>query len=243
MQKKSDPADMLERSEPQIPRSLVAVVLSVTVTIGAVALFIPAIRDRSYSSGYDAGYDKGYDAAYRVGYAEGHDEGYDKGLFFGNNPEGKTRAELAMEYARIKYGSVSDSAQPKEIQFTNGQIIVHPKDQRLCPLSVEVTGNNAYYVYLDSVRSPNNDMAFMVSANGTVEVDVPIGEYEIYYAVGTSWYGKSLLFGDDTAYYKCDDTFSFYDDGKYYQGWTLELYLQPNGNLDTTIIDASGFPK
>lgn len=242
MKGKGEPADLLERPEPKIPRSLIAAVLSITVTIGVVALLIPTIRDSAYSSGYDAGYDKGYDAAYRVGRAEGYDEGYDKGLFFGNNPEGKTRAELAMEYLRIKYGSVSDSAKPKEVPFKNGEIIVQPKDQRLCPLSVEVTGNNAYYVYLDSMRSTGNDMAFMVSPECTVEVDVPIGEYEIYYAAGTSWYGQDLLFGEDTAYYKCDGTFDFYDDGTYYQGWTLELYLQPNGNLDTDIIGASEFP-
>lgn len=59
---------------------------------------------------------------------------------------------------------------------------------------------------------------------------------------GDVWYGPEYLFGEDTRRYQCEGTFRFYDDGEYYQGWTLELYLQDNGNMDSDPIDASDWP-
>ena len=80
------------------------------------------------------------------------------------------------------------------------------------------------------------------AAGESAEILVPLGKYLIYYATGNTWYGKKSLFGDDTSYYQCDGTFDFYADGDYYMGYTLELYPQIDGNLETSPIPATDFP-
>lgn len=149
-------------------------------------------------------------------------------------------------YDSIDTGS-SDSAVNSEssltpVSFSNGEIIQYPQSEQLCPLTVEVTDENSYYIFLDSTTTQYNDMAFMVSPSSSAEVLVPLGTYEIYYASGETWYGEEVLFGSSTSYNKCEGTFDFYDDGEYYQGWTLELYMQDEGNMDTEIISAEDFP-
>lgn len=86
-------------------------------------------------------------------------------------------------------------------------------------------------------------MAFYVQGGTSIDIDVPLGEYEIYYATGYTWYGLDNLFGSDTTYYKCEDTFPFTYLSNTYNGWTLTLYAVSNGNMDTERIDASDFPK
>lgn len=130
---------------------------------------------------------------------------------------------------------------PRIVSIANGEIVKHPYKAALAPLTVSTRGDDSYYIYLKQISS-GASMSFFVRGGKSAEVEVPLGEYEIYYAVGKYWYGSQYLFGDDTAYYKCDDTFLFYEDGDYYQGWTLELYAQPNGNLDTDHISAVDFP-
>ena len=125
----------------------------------------------------------------------------------------------------------------------NGQIIEAPLSEGLAPLGVTTpTGKNCY-VYLSSLEgSSYKNTGFYVEADQFAEVLVPLGLYEIYYATGDVWYGPDYLFGEDTRRYQCEGTFRFYDDGEYYQGWTLELYLQDNGNMDSDPIDASDWP-
>lgn len=139
-----------------------------------------------------------------------------------------------------RYDDTEDFLSP--VSYRNGELIKHPSEECLCPLGVEVRGNKAYYVVLNSLDYYSCDMSFMVAPNSYAEVEVPLGEYEIFYATGETWYGPDLKFGPDTQYYQCDDTLRFYKDGKYYQGYTLELYLQNNGNLETDQISAANFP-
>ena len=128
------------------------------------------------------------------------------------------------------------------VTYGNGQVVVFPSGERLCPLGIDVRGDQAYYVYLDSLDSSVSDMSFMVSPGNSVEVMVPIGEYEVYYATGKTWYGQEYKFGPETQYYQCDQALRFYKDNQYYRGYTLKLYQQSNGNLETDKISAANFP-
>lgn len=142
----------------------------------------------------------------------------------------------------------SDKYQIKELPrapvfVRSGELIKEPSGEMLAPLSISTRGDSSYYVYLKPIAPPfGNSMSFFVHGGSGAEVSVPLGEYEIYYAVGEIWYGTEYMFGDDTTYVKCEGTFDFYEDGSYYQGWTLELYAQTNGNMDTDIISAEDFP-
>lgn len=151
---------------------------------------------------------------------------------------------------------------PTPASAYNGEIFIVPSYESLCPLTVSVQGDQAYYVFLDYLYAPSysavdrhledeinyssvieNDLAFYISPGSTVEIDVPIGVYRLYYATGETWYGKALLFGEYTATYTSDDLLEFYADDSYYNGVTLELWRQSGGNFDTKSISYDDFPS
>lgn len=74
-----------------------------------------------------------------------------------------------------------------------------------------------------------------------MEIDVPLGEYEMRYATGTIWYGEADLFGSKTTYSKAEEFFEFTQEGDYVYGYTVELYHQSSGNLETNNINESEF--
>jgi hypothetical protein len=126
------------------------------------------------------------------------------------------------------------------VPYYNGEVVRKPNSNsvRRCPLSIEVKGDDAYYIHLKALHFSMDTMGFMVAPGSSVELDVPTGRYEIYYATGKTWYGIVQKFGAETAYYKCEGTFQFTESS----GWALELYEQVNGNLDTDKISANDFP-
>ena len=66
---------------------------------------------------------------------------------------------------------------------------------------------------------------------------VPLGTFFLKYATGQSWCSESELFGETTATNKTDDSFTFEE----HTHWTVELILQPNGNLGTHSIPRAQF--
>lgn len=136
------------------------------------------------------------------------------------------------------------------VSVNNGQLICTPSEECLAPFSVTAPKDSACYVYMKCINSASSNAwatydshtSFYLSPGSSFSLDVPLGTYEIYYACGVDWYGARFLFGVDTTYSKCEGTFRFYDDGTYYQGWTLELYEQVNGNMDTEEISFADFP-
>jgi len=85
-------------------------------------------------------------------------------------------------------------------------------------------------------------MGFYVKAGKTVEVDVPVGVYQLYYAYGKTWYGKEKRFGPDTVFCTSDEYLDFYTDDSTTYGHTLSLILQTYGNFDSRNIKEADFP-
>lgn len=113
--------------------------------------------------------------------------------------------------------------------------------ERVAPLTVKTSGNDAYYVKLVSLDNPTYYLTFFIRPGDTVEYLAPLGDFELRYASGTTWYGAEDLFGSNTAYTKSENVFSFTFDGTYYNGYTVTLYPVENGNMQTEEIDASEF--
>lgn len=133
----------------------------------------------------------------------------------------------------------------------------------IAPLTVETAWTGGYYVVVDPIRLDwtyefegsrtdylnyqtelaKSKICFYARAESVVDLLVPLGEYRIYYATGDTWYGEDLLFGPDTQYYRCDETFLFSLNPEEPWGWTLTLKTVANGNLDTTPILEQDFPK
>lgn len=137
----------------------------------------------------------------------------------------------------------------------------------VAPLTIDTSGEDGYYFVLDPIQfdldesqysdeftfefesyraqhyADISELRFYVRGGNSVELLVPLGTYELYYATGSVWYGEENLFGRNTTYQKCDDTFEFTKDSSGYNGWTLTLYPVENGNMDTDIINEEDFPK
>ena len=113
----------------------------------------------------------------------------------------------------------------------NGAIIIPSTMELLAPLTIETSGDDAYYIKLVNTINHLSGLAFFVRPGQTVEINAPLGEYDLYYATGQKWYGKEDVFGPDTQFYKANDTLYFYYDDGYYNGYTISLYDVPGGNL------------
>ena len=143
----------------------------------------------------------------------------------------------------------------RPVSIENGHILRTPSYKCVCPFTVSVSGTNGYYVYLEYLFTPpqstverehtvgsENDIAFYVSPGSSVDINVPIGVYKLYYASGETWYGPKYKFGDETHYFSSNDLLEFYADSEYYNGVTLELWAQVGGNYNTETIDEKDFP-
>lgn len=128
------------------------------------------------------------------------------------------------------------------VPIHNGEIIIEPSEEGLAPLTIETRGTEKYYVPLKPLGYEGSEMSFYVIGGQTAEVLVPLGYYELYYATGNTWYGLENLFGSKTERFKCDDTFDFYEEDNYYQGWTVTLYKVSNGNMSTKAVSEEDFP-
>lgn len=147
------------------------------------------------------------------------------------------------------------TAEPLSLPY-NGQEFLSPGYTRVCPLTITASTDSSYYIYLQYRREPTEsydsrhvsgygegeDLSFFIRAGETVELDVPVGVYRLYYATGDTWYGTEHKFGPRTAYFTSDDLLHFYTTYNTIYGNTLELWAQYNGNFETEIITASSFP-
>ena len=101
----------------------------------------------------------------------------------------------------------------------------------LYPFKITVpTGNRDYYITLLN-KYDHSRINMYITAGTTKEFEIPEGEYDLIYCCGVNWYGESHLFGKDTIYCKADTTLDFYSSEGYYNGHTIELIKQQNGNL------------
>lgn len=69
----------------------------------------------------------------------------------------------------------------------------------------------------------------------------PLGTYELRYAAGQTWYGTTHLFGPETSCSRADSQFEFRETPDGYSGYTVELFLQVNGNLRTRTLAREDF--
>ena len=116
-------------------------------------------------------------------------------------------------------------------------------EQSVAPLEIRTQSGSDYYVKVVDSYNESNTLAIYIRGGETVEVEVPLGNYEIRYASATSdtWYGDKELFGPNTSYNKADEVFSFSNNGYQVSGYSITLYQVANGNLETKSIDESQF--
>ncbi|MCH4246285.1 MAG: DnaJ domain-containing protein [Acinetobacter populi] len=117
----------------------------------------------------------------------------------------------------------------------------NPYLQGVAPLQIKVQYGDNYWVKIDDAYTGRHLVSYFIRSGQTLNVNLPTGSYTIKYAYGKEWYGVENLFGPQTSYAKADEIFNFRFDGYQYNGYTVELIKQVNGNLQTSHLNASQF--
>lgn len=144
-------------------------------------------------------------------------------------PKRELTWEEKLEVARARPKPFSEPEQPLP---PNGSVEKYYRGGAYGLLTIKTasSGSSHYYIKLANWYSKRSVvLCVFVRAGQSASVSVPRGVYEIRYAAGGKWYGTEHLFGPNTAYAKADESFEFKDNTH----WTIELYLQPGGNLET----------
>ncbi|WP_125925600.1 hypothetical protein [Halomonas aestuarii] len=122
----------------------------------------------------------------------------------------------------------------------NGKVVNLTRRDAVAPFQIKTQAGQDYVIKLKTL-SERDAVIVYVHGGRTVNVDVPMGRYKLYYASGDTWYGNTHLFGPDTAYSKSDSQFNFQLQGNQYMGYTVSLYRVSNGNMNTRSIPRESF--
>lgn len=117
----------------------------------------------------------------------------------------------------------------------------------LAPLRIITRPGADYYIKLVDYHSGADGVGIFVRGGSVLEREIPLGSYRLRYAYGKAWRGLPSLFGpgDHTGYQQSSTRFDFSSstvpNGIQYNGHTVELIRQVNGNMPTHSIAASEF--
>lgn len=123
----------------------------------------------------------------------------------------------------------------------NGQVVRYSSGEAEAPFEIKSDYGSHYLVKLVNAYSKAAVLTVFVRGGSTVNIDVPVGNYEVRYAAGNRWYGDVYLFGPETAYAKADRNFDFRYEGNQVSGYTITLYKVQGGNLKTSRIKPNEF--
>lgn len=92
----------------------------------------------------------------------------------------------------------------------SGTTTLYTRGIASCSLNIAAPrGDSYYYVVFAQPDEPHEKLAAVLVYPGeTAKIKLPEGEYAVYYARGTEWYGDYSLFGADTAYCALEKTVS-----------------------------------
>jgi len=123
-----------------------------------------------------------------------------------------------------------DRLQPKQVSMPRNGTLKKGYHKGLAPLTIQ-THNDGRHYYLKLLNTSNGSeilSAFLRGGSTFVE-HVPVGKYELKYAVGDTWYGTRWLFGPRTVFMKMDQVFEFKIQNNQIAGYRLDLFIKPVG--------------
>lgn len=193
------------------------------------------------------------------GYSDGFASGYQAGFQAALSTMPETIPSTVAQETTMETEEVSQKPFPEP---ENGFLFSDITDQGFgtATLKVQSSGSGGYYLVVKPIKfsgsfteswrntalelqAKYSSVQFYVRSYSTVEVEVPLGEYKIYFAQGDTWYGETELFGEETQFFKCDKTFLFEKNTSGENGWTVSLSPVQNGNLNIYSIDEADFPR
>lgn len=132
---------------------------------------------------------------------------------------------------------------PSPVPISQGAFWNFTNRSAMAPFEIITRGSENYYVKLVDNRTGVDAAAIYVRGDTRTEVSVPLGTYTLRYASGDIWRGPIHLFGrgEFTSFSESTSIFRFEDRGSQISGYTVELYQQTNGNMETHPISPGQF--
>jgi len=127
-----------------------------------------------------------------------------------------------------------DRLQPKPVPMPRNGTLNKGYNKGLAPLTIQTRNDGGHY-YLKLINATNGleTLSAFIRGGSTFVEHVPVGKYELEYAVGKTWYGTRWLFGSKTVFKKMDSVLEFKIQNNEISGYQLDLYLQPVSLADT----------
>jgi hypothetical protein len=123
-----------------------------------------------------------------------------------------------------------DRLQPKPVPMPRNGTLRKSYHKGLAPLTIQTRNDGRhYYLKLLSASNGSEILSAFIRGGSTFVEHVPVGKYELKYAVGDTWYGTRWLFGPKTVFRKIDQVFEFKVQSNEIVGYRLDLCLQPTG--------------
>ncbi len=148
------------------------------------------------------------------------------------------------------FDTLEEAGTPSPLPLpASGKVWNYTKEYGVVPLEIKAAQGSHYFVKLVDADTGIPVVAVFVRGGDTVEINVPLGQYEIRYAGGGSnWYGhggdgtgRAGLFGKETVCSRCDKLFWFRIENGRSTGYTITLYRVVSGNLSTSQIKREDF--
>jgi hypothetical protein len=123
----------------------------------------------------------------------------------------------------------------------HGSTWFYTAEAKLAPFEISAPLGASCLAKLVDANTGKPVVSVFVHAGSKVEVDVPLGNYILKYAMGEKWYGETHLFGPSTSYGKANTVLNFGIEGNRYAGHTIRLQKSVDGNLRTESISPGDF--
>ncbi len=131
--------------------------------------------------------------------------------------------------------------EPEQMLPASGTTRPAPSTAGVAPLEIHTSAGSNYLVKLENSETGQKILDVFIRGGLTVNIKVPLGQYRLKYATGTTWYGYVHYFGPSTVYSKANSILHFYRDGYRVSGYTVTLYHVAGGNLSTSRIPPEQF--
>jgi hypothetical protein len=169
-------------------------------------------------------------------------------------PDSKQWPRLWHKRFRTADAEKYPSASPQQKQLTTETAMplvpsvsfIHGKVRRaggepIAPFSVKTNAGARYFIKLVTPSDNQEVFAGFVVGGQPFSTRLPLGIYELRYAVGQEWLNEQEYFGPKTGFYQANTPLVFRTDGDRIRGLEVELILQQGGNLHTSPIRKDKF--
>jgi hypothetical protein len=145
-------------------------------------------------------------------------------------------ALVQMQRLQLTFGKTlpDPGAAPEQLRPENGDVLVRRSADGIGRLKITNGTSKDVAISIVSQGRPPGDPQLMVYLRATQSATVNriSGAYHLYFKSGTDWDANHRKFRADCSFKKFDQTF-----GKN-QAWQANLQPRPNGNADTTDVEA-----